>query len=159
LISHKANNYKKILIRFVFSLALLFWIIGIISPCLSNNFLYSIYPYQKLIYSNVCHQNNYKSFTCNDIPLLVCARCSGIYFGAFFTSILILLLNIKLKIKTKHLLILSLPMLTDVIFLSLSFYNYNKMISAFTGFLFGSVVFIYILSGIENLLFTKKNNL
>lgn len=154
-----ANNYKKILIRFVFSLALLFWIVGIISPCISNSFIQSSYPYQKLLYSNVCHQNTYKSFTCNNIPLLVCARCSGIYLGAFLVSLLVLISNMKLNVKTKHLVLFSLPMLADVILLSLRFYNYNKMISAFTGFLFGSVVFIYILSGIENLLYTKKNNL
>jgi uncharacterized membrane protein len=159
LILSTANNYKKILIRFVFSLALLFWIVGIISPCISNSFIQSSYPYQKLLYSNVCHQNTYKSFTCNNIPLLVCARCSGIYLGAFLISILVLISNIKLNVKTKYLIMFSLPMLIDVILLSLRFYNYNKMISAFTGFLFGSVVFIYILSGIENLLFTKKNNL
>ena len=89
----------------------------------------------------------------------MCARCSGIYLGAFLISILVLISNIKLNVKTKYLIMFSLPMLIDVILLSLRFYNYNKMISAFTGFLFGSVVFIYILSGIENLLFTKKNNL
>lgn len=104
----------------------------------------------------MCHQNTYKSFTCNNIPLLVCARCSGIYLGAFLISILVLISNIKLNVKTKYLIMFSLPMLIDVILLSLRFYNCNKMISAFTGFLFGSVVFIYILSGIENLLFTKK---
>jgi hypothetical protein len=47
-------------------------------------------------------------------------------------------------------------MLLDVTLLTLNIYNYNKILSSITGFLFGSAVFVYILGGIENLLFTEK---
>jgi len=111
------------------------------------------------MYSKVCHQNMSKSFVCNDIPLLVCARCTGIYFGSAITSLVFLFFFKTIILKTRYLLIFSTPVLIDVISISLKIYPYNKIISSGTGFLFGSVVFIYILSGIENLLFTKKNNL
>jgi len=43
-------------------------------------------------------------------------------------------------------------MLIDILFYSLKFYNYNKSIAFTTGFIFGSVGFIYIWNGFENLL-------
>lgn len=47
-------------------------------------------------------------------------------------------------------------MLLDVIFYSIGLYNYNKFVSAITGFLFGSVVFLYILDAIEKSLYKKS---
>lgn len=47
-------------------------------------------------------------------------------------------------------------MLLDVVLLNFEVYNYYKPLSAFTGLLFGSSVFLYILSAIENLLFSKQ---
>jgi hypothetical protein len=48
-------------------------------------------------------------------------------------------------------------MLFDVLFLTFGIYEYNKLVSSITGFLFGSIVFLYILSAIENLLLQKNN--
>jgi uncharacterized membrane protein len=111
-----------------------------------------------MLYSNVCHQDVSKSFTCNNIPFLVCARCTGIYFGAIISAVVILLLNIKLKFKTKYLYLLSIPMLLDVLFYSTGIYPYNKFIASSTGFLFGSSIFLYILSALEYLLFINQKN-
>lgn len=47
-------------------------------------------------------------------------------------------------------------MLFDVILLNFGVYNYIDTLSAITGLLFGSSVFLYILSAIENLLFTNQ---
>jgi hypothetical protein len=47
-------------------------------------------------------------------------------------------------------------MLFDVILYSIGLYNYNKIISAVSGFLFGSAVFLYILEAIENSLCKKS---
>ena len=152
-------SINKFLFRFSFLILLCIWIFGLISPCLGLETLNSLYPFSKIMYSKVCHQAIIKSFVCNDIPLLVCARCTGIYFGSAFTSVVFLFFYKPIILKTKYLLIFSTPILLDVIFISLKVYPYNKIISSGTGFLFGSVVFIYILSGIENLIFTKKNNL
>ncbi|MDP2365676.1 MAG: DUF2085 domain-containing protein, partial [Ignavibacteria bacterium] len=112
----------------------------------------------KIIYSNVCHQNDHKSFTCNDISFLVCARCTGIYFGAFISSLTILFVNFNLSFKTKYLYIFSVPMLLDVIFYSSGIYQYNKYFASLTGILFGSGIFLYILSAIEYLLFIQQKN-
>ena len=138
---------------FIFEAA---WLGGIISPCLDSNCINSLYLFQKQLFSTVCHQSAAKSFICNDLPFLVCARCTGIYSGALFSAFMLLIYNKLIILKTKYLMILSAPMLLDVILVNIGVYNYNKSLSAFTGFLFGSAVFLYILSAIENLLFTKQ---
>ncbi|MBK7629664.1 MAG: DUF2085 domain-containing protein [Ignavibacteriales bacterium] len=153
-----SKSTKRRFFRFTLSLFLTLWIIGFLSPCLDFNFLHQLYPFQKIIYSNVCHQNPAKSFICNNATFLVCARCSGIYFGALFSSLIMLLWNHSYNLKTKYLFLFSIPMLLDVILLTLEVYDYNKLVSSFTGFLFGSAVFAYILGGIENLLFTEQKN-
>ena len=149
---------KSKFLRIILLLFLLIWIPGILSPCLNINSLNSIYPFQKMLYSNICHQDVNKSFTCNDIPFLVCARCTGIYFGAFISAVVILILSIKLKFKTKFLYLLSIPMLLDVLYYSFGIYPYNKFIASSTGLLFGSSIFLYILSTLEYLLFIKQKN-
>ena len=153
-----AQNSKRILFRSVIIFVLFLWIIGIISLCLKLNFLYPIYPFQKTFYSNVCHQDINKTFTCNDKPFLVCARCTGIYFGAFISSLIILLGNFRLTFKTKYLYVFSIPILLDVILYSSGIYQYNKYIALSTGFLFGCIIFLYILSAIEYFLFIDKKN-
>lgn len=149
---------KSKFLRITIVIFLLVWITGIISPCLNINSLHSIYPFQKMLYSNVCHQDFQKTFTCHDIPFLVCARCTGIYFGAIISAVVILLLNIKLKFKTRYLYLLSIPMLLDVLSYSFGIYPYNKFIASSTGFLFGSSIFLYILSALEYLLFINQKN-
>ena len=149
---------KSTFLRIILLIFLLIWITGIISPCLNINSLNSIYPFQKMLYSHVCHQGVNKSFTCDSIPFLVCARCTGIYFGALISAVVILTSNFKLKFKTKYLYFLSIPMLFDVLFYSIGIYPYNKFIASSTGFLFGSSIFLYILSALEYLLFIKQKN-
>ena len=112
-----------------------------------------------MFYSIVCHQDINKTFTCNGTPFLVCARCTGIYFGAFFISVIILLGNFSFGFKTKYLYTLSVPMLLDVILYSSGIYNYDKYIASFTGFLFGCSIFLYILSAIEYFLLIKQKNI
>jgi uncharacterized membrane protein len=132
------------------------WFFGIIIPCYNFDLTSAFYPFQKQIYSTVCHQNINKSFVCNDIYFLVCARCTGIYAGALISAFVIILYLKQFLFKTKYLIIFSIPMLLDVILLNLGVYNYIHSLSAITGLLFGSTVFLYILSAIENLLFTNQ---
>jgi hypothetical protein len=49
-------------------------------------------------------------------------------------------------------------MLADVIFYTIGLYHYNKIISTITGLLFGSSVFAYILTAIENSLFKQTKS-
>ncbi len=153
--SSNKNIRLKFLFRFLIFILTLIWFTGLVSPCINNNYLHSIYPYLKLGYSTVCHQNVHKSFACNDGMFLVCARCTGIYFGVLITSLIVLIPIIKIKIKTRYLIVFSFPMLADVIFYSLGLYEYSKIIAAITGVLFGSTVFLYILDAIENSLYKK----
>ncbi|HCY77871.1 MAG TPA: hypothetical protein DHV28_18340 [Ignavibacteriales bacterium] len=149
----KDQLISRKLLRIILFLLAFIWFFGIISYCFDFNSLTAFYPFQKQIYSTVCHQNINKSFTCNGIPFFVCARCTGIYSGVLIAALIILFLKKPLNIKTYLLLLFSLPMLTDVILVNIGVYNYNRLLSAFTGLLFGSVVFLYILEAIENLLF------
>lgn len=48
--------------------------------------------------------------------------------------------------------ILTLPMIADVIFVNLEFYNYSKYSAVITGLLFGSVVFVYFYNGLNLLI-------
>ncbi|HEX9251975.1 MAG TPA: DUF2085 domain-containing protein, partial [Ignavibacteriaceae bacterium] len=80
------------------------------------------------------------------------------YAGTLISAFILMFYSKQFIFKTKYLIMLSLPMLLDVILLNLGAYNYNHLISALTGLLFGSSVFLYILSAIENLLFNKPNN-
>ena len=152
------NILLRLLVRLSIFIIALFWFLGLISPCLNNNFLHSIYPYLKLGYSTVCHQTEAKSFACGNNVFLVCIRCTGIYFSVLVASFLTLFVRTRIKIKTKYLILLSIPMLMDVIFYSIGLYSYNKITAGLTGVLFGSIVFLYILSAIENSLYTNSKS-
>ena len=88
--------------------------------------------------------------------MLVCARCTGIYFGASAASLLFLF-PVKLKaFHLKYFLIASIPLAADVIFYNTGVYAYNKIVSLFTGIVWGSVVFIFILTAIEKYFYTNE---
>jgi len=148
---------KLILLKLFLFVSSVIWFTGIVFPCFNYDIFKAIYPFQKQFYSVVCHQDINKSFSCSNIYFLVCARCSGIYLGTALTSFIVIFINRPLKIKTKLLVLFSLPLMADVLFTTINIYNYNKIISAITGLFFGSIVFLYILSAIENLLLQKKN--
>lgn len=152
-----SNSRQIFVLRFSISILLLIWIVLFISPCLNLTLLKSFYPFSKIFYSTVCHQEETKSFACNNITFLVCARCTGIYFGALLSSIVVLSKKRIEQINFNQQVLFSLPMLMDVILYSVGFYDYNKIIAASTGFLFGSTIFLYILNNVEYLFFTKKN--
>lgn len=151
-----STKIKLKLIKVGLFLALVVWLIGLSATCFDPTDLKSLYPFQKQLYSTVCHQQVERSFECGNTTLLVCARCSGIYLGSAIASLIIIFFNNPFKVKTKWLVFFSMPMLFDVLFITFGIYEYNKLVSAITGILFGSIVFLYILSAIENLLLQKK---
>jgi len=134
------------------------WFLGIVSPCFNSNIINSVFPFQKQLYSTVCHQNLLKSLTCNDKFFFVCARCTGIYAGALISAFIVTFNSKNFVVKTSYLTMLSIPMLLDVVLLTFNTYKYNHFLSAITGLLFGSTVFLYILSAVENLLFSNQKN-
>ncbi len=74
---------------------------------------------------------------------MVCARCSGIYFGAMIAALLNLL-PVSVTISKRFLFYAAIPMLIDIILFNSGVYEYNKVISFITGNIFGATVFIFI---------------
>ncbi len=149
------------LIKFIFlrgslTAALFLWIAGFSVIVLNIREIAVLFIPAKFLYSTVCHQNPAKTITCHSHSLLVCARCTGIYLGAFLASIpAFIFVKKRISLSINFLFFFSLPMLLDVIFLTLGVYSYSFYTAFFTGLLFGSTVFIYILASIENSLLNR----
>ncbi len=65
-------------------------------------------------------------------------------------SFVVLFYKKTFRLNLLPLTIASVPMLIDVLGVLFNFYNYSLILALFTGVLFGSTAFIYILSVIEN---------
>jgi uncharacterized membrane protein len=115
-----------------------------------------LYPLIKEFYSSVCHQIGYKTIQINGINFLVCARCSGIYFGGLIASVIFLFSSKSHTLKINYLFIAAIPMLTDVLLYSLGVYEYSKIIALSSGLLFGFVSISILLLIIENYLLKEK---
>ena len=145
------SAHQVLLIRFIFLSLLTIWIIGFLLPVVSTidnpltNFLIT------KIYSTVCHQESLKCISIDNISMLVCARCAGIYFGALIAAISSLFI-LQSIINDRLILISILPLLTDVLLVSLGIYSYSKFISFSTGIVFGSIIYLFILAEIEKLI-------
>jgi uncharacterized membrane protein len=109
-------------------------------------------PELKQFYSSVCHQIGYKTIQLNGINFLVCARCSGIYFGGLIASIIFLFSSKSRSLKINYLFIAAIPMLVDVILYSTGVYEYSKIIALSSGLLFGFVSISILFIIIENYL-------
>jgi hypothetical protein len=56
-------------------------------------------------------------------------------------------------LTSKKLLLISIiPLLIDVLLVSLGIYSYSKIISFITGMVFGSIIYLFILTEIEKLI-------
>jgi uncharacterized membrane protein len=155
---YKFTSNKKV-IRFVIFLSLLLWCLGFTYASLfPKSQMIILYPLLKQFYSSVCHQIGYKTIQLNGINFLVCARCSGIYFGGLITSILFLFFPKSYSLKVHHIFIAAVPMLLDVILYSTGVYEYSKIIALSSGLLFGFVAMSILLNIIENFLLKEKQN-
>ncbi len=144
--------------RIVFFLSLMTWCFGFTFASLfPKSEAIILYPLLKQFYSTVCHQMDYKSFELNGSHFLVCARCTGIYFGGLITSLIFLFLRAGIILKIKYLFIAASPMFVDVILYSSGVYPYSKVIALITGFLFGSVTAGIILLTVDNFLLKEKS--
>jgi uncharacterized membrane protein len=148
---------KKLSVTFLRLLLLsllIIWTIGFLQPALltQNNFL-SHYFLTK-IYSRVCHQESSKSIIIANESMLVCARCAGIYLGALIAGILILFHSIP-ELKVKVFTIAVLPLLLDVCITFLGVYRYSQTVAFLTGLVFGCIVYLFLLSELENLFSNK----
>ena len=133
------------------------WISGFLSPILLPGTDPLLNYSLDRIYSKVCHQESYKCIRIAEAEMFVCARCAGIYFGAFIISSLFLFReNPKLNIKI--FLLASIPLLADVIFTTTELYNYYQPIAFLTGLIFGSIICLFLIAEIKNFSFNKSIN-
>ena len=133
------------LLKVGFALLLLFWCAGIFYHFLAvDNTNYIVSTFLKHTYSTVCHQAEHKLIPLDGSNTYLCARCTGIYIGAFFMAVSLLLINKKISLSLKPLIITSSIILFDVIFVNTGLYNYTNWIAFTSGFLFGAVIYIYI---------------
>ncbi|MBK9099613.1 MAG: DUF2085 domain-containing protein [bacterium] len=131
------------------------WIIGFLTPILIRidnpitNFL--------LIksYSNLCHQENEKCIVLINQSMLVCARCTGIYLGAFIAG-LISLFKKSNEINFNKINIMSLPMFLDVFFSTIGIYKYSQTLAFITGLAFGGMIYMIVISELENLIINRS---
>jgi len=147
--------------RVIVFFIVLLWCAGFsMNALFPHNGAIIFYPVLKHAYSGVCHQIAYKTFEVNNLHFLVCARCTGIYFGALLSLLCLIFLTRNLGFPLKYFFISGIPMILDVICYTTGVYNYSKWIAFSTGILFGSTAIVYILFSIENFLFkelTEKN--
>lgn len=147
-------RYKIVL----FSL-LLFWCAGIFLEWFIHfeEWIVFILPHFQKTYSLVCHQQKAKLLVFDYGKTLTCARCTGIYLGLLLSSVFFLLREPKKNLHIKFLFIAAAPMFADVILYSINVYPYSKPVAFSTGFLLGSVGFLYLYKGLKNLLQELKN--
>ena len=109
-------------------------------------------------YSTVCHQQIDKSLSIGNNHMLVCTRCAGIYIGSFIASLVFFFTN-SIQISIKILFISAALLIADVILVLFGAYEYTKIISFFTGTVFGAILYIYLMYELEQFLFASKTNL
>ena len=147
-------SFKQLLFRIFVTALILLWILGFaLLPLFHDTQMIVLFPFLKKIYSEFCHQLDYKTLNIFGYNLLVCSRCTGIYIGAFVISFVFIFLKNKIELNKKLFYSVSLILLTDVVLSTFGVYDYSKSIAFITGLFFGSVSFAYILTLIDNFLF------
>jgi uncharacterized membrane protein len=143
--------FKDTFIKFYLFLAVLFWCILISFPVLFKNYSFTLNFTQiiKDALSIVCHQKPERTIYINTIPLLVCSRCTGIYFGGLLSSLINILISREIKIQNRIFYSSSIPIFIDVVLHSAGAYPYSKCVAFITGLLFGSIGFLYIFGSIK----------
>jgi len=145
--SEKSFNpvFTRNFLKVVFAILLLLWCSGnIYSFLAANNVNHFVSAFLNHTYSIVCHQAEHKLIYFDGSSTYLCARCTGIYVGALFMAVSLLMINFKTNISLKPLIISSSIILLDVVFVNTHLYNYISWIAFTSGFLFGAVIYIYI---------------
>ncbi len=102
-------------------------------------------PFIKKSLSLVCHQHEHKLLHIFGINSLVCIRCSGLYLGAWFGSLILFVIPVLYtKVNKKLFFIALILMMMDVFFITVNLYNYNIYLSFFSGIFLGLVCFLYL---------------
>jgi len=146
---------KISLMRLLFLFLLSILTIGFLLPTITSidnslsNFLLT------RVYSSVCHQESAKCISIGGASMLVCARCSGIYAGAIVSGVFSLLTLVR-PISTKLLILSAIPLVIDVFFTFTGVYKYSQSIAFASGLAFGGIIYLLIISELENLFSNKS---
>jgi len=128
---------------------------GLLIPIITNikNPLIS-YVINK-VYSTVCHQENIKCISYLGHRMFVCARCAGIYSGAFIVAI-VELRFIFPELPLKLLFVSVTPLLIDVALTTTRTYEYSKILAFLTGIISGFVIYLFVIKELENFVINKQ---
>lgn len=146
---------KRILLLIILSTSLILWNMFNFSGILVGpDTIYK--PLGNFLFSNVCHLQQNKLFLINDIPTILCSRCTGIYFGALLTSCFLLFIDLRITFNFKLILFFSVPTILDITLYNLNIYNYYFPISFLAGIFLGIFGFYYFYIGILNFITSKS---
>ena len=96
--------------------------------------------YSYMFFSTICHQYDSRSLHIAGHKLAVCARCSGIYFGFFFSALLAPIFLGRKSRQTLTLLVLAaLPMILDVAVGVIGLHEPTIITRLSTGLFFGVI--------------------
>ena len=140
--------------RFLLLSFLSIWILGFLLPTISSSDNLMAKFLLSKIYSTVCHQESAKCISISGSSMLVCARCAGIYTGALTAGLIGLILIVP-SISRRICMLSLMPLLIDVFFTFTGVYNYSQGMAFATGLIFGNVVYLFLLSELENLFSNK----
>lgn len=158
-IQNRISVYRKFpFIRIILFYILLIWCVGFslksIFPHSTEVHIFS--PVLKKLYSTVCYQDNLKTFTVSGEKLFVCIRCTGIYLGALTFSFISIFIR-QIRISKKVFLAGLSAIIADIIIYTSGMFSYSKYFAFVTGFVFGSVAFLYIIILLEKEFVNKKH--
>jgi uncharacterized membrane protein len=106
-----------------------------------------------LFFSRICHQIPERCFLISGHPLAVCHRCSGIYFGLFAGSLIIIpLLHRSPGRRRRWLIAAILPLLIDALLPHTGLWEGSPASRFTTGFLFGFASSQIFVRGVTELL-------
>ncbi len=145
-------TYKFTAVKILIFFLLLIWCAGIIFPLVSPKFAGKLVVTEILnyAYSLVCHQTDSDLFHMDSNHLLVCTRCTGLYFGALIFILLSIVKPFKVNRGLKPFFFFSALLIVDAIAIRMGIYNYSAAFTFATGFMFGAITAIYIISTLKN---------
>ena len=112
-----------------------------------------------LIFSPVCHQDPTRSFALFGHACAVCHRCTGIYFGLFFVSLIPgkpAAMIVEPHRRRSWIACATVPMLLDVFLPFASLWTSTPVSRVLTGGLFGAMLASLLMPALEEVL--KENS-
>ena len=157
----KALEHKKIILLafLVTTMAHLLWLGGILlAPYLrSRSSPWSGLAYA--VYSPVCHQVAGRSLRCFGEPLAVCTRCTGIYLGFLLGLGLYPFLRgwRRLSLPAPRIFFfVSGPIVLDTAANFLRLWQTSSAVRLATGVLWGAILPFYFITGLTDLIISRK---